>query len=394
MASPSALLTPARLMAGFYAISFFVNGIILPFFPVLLTDKGLSGQEIAFVLATPQIMRMASMPVVSGLSDRSNHRRLVMLVLTAATLALALALGIAGERYAVMLVAALMLVLSYCVAPLADSFAMLLERNGAGDYGRMRLWGSASFILGNVVGGWALDRSGATAIYLLIVLGLAAAMAASWMIPPAPPARAEIEAQALTILRRPAFLAVLLGHAVNQASHAGLYAFATLAWQARGFGDTAIGVLWAVGVIAEIILFACGPWLLPRSIAPMRLMMAGAVIGALRWTLFAADLGIGTAAALQVMHAGSFALAHLGYMRFLRERVPAARAASAQGTFVIFNGLATALATAIAGRLWPDFGAGCFLAMTGFCLAGLAILMLSRRGARRLPALPAGGCPA
>ena len=35
---------PAYLMSAFYAIAFFVNGVMTPFFPVLLEVKGLSGQ--------------------------------------------------------------------------------------------------------------------------------------------------------------------------------------------------------------------------------------------------------------------------------------------------------------------------------------------------------------
>lgn len=376
---------PAYLMSAFYAIAFFVNGVLTPFFPVLLQVKGLSGEQIAFVLATPQVMRMFTMPVVSGLSDRAHDRRQVMAGLIGLTLGFSMLFGFAHGDLAVMAVGSILLVLSYCVGPLADAFAMIMDRHGLGEYGKMRLWGSASFILGNIVGGYAMEHSGSTAVYLLVLFGFAIAMLSTVAIPPAPPATARSSAAALTVLRKPAFLAVLLGHAVNQAGHAALYSFGTILWRANGFSDFTIGIFWAVGVIAEIILFSQAGRMF-RVVSPLKLMAGGAVIGCLRWLLFSMDLPLLPTLVLQVMHAGSFALAHIGLMRFLREVVPTERAASAQGTFVIFNGLAMALGTALAGRLVPTLGSNIYVVMSIFPILGLIILMAAGGGARRLPA--------
>lgn len=383
-------LAPAYLMSGFFAVAFFVNGVLTPFFPVLLAVKGLSGQEIAFVLATPQVMRMFTMPVVSGLSDRASDRRFVMAGLIGLTLGFALLFGAARGNLAVIAVGSVLLVLSYCVAPLADAFAMIMDRHGLGDYGRMRLWGSASFILGNIVGGYAMDYSGPGAVYGLVLFGFTIALLSTVSIPQAPAVRQRASAAALTVLRKPAFLAVLLGHAVNQAGHAALYAFGTLLWRGEGFTDFTIGVFWAVGVVAEIILFALAGRRL-QSIPPLRLMAAGAVVGCLRWLLFSMQLPLVPTLILQVMHAGSFALAHIGLMRFLREVVPTERAASAQGAFVVFNGLAMAMATALAGRLVPSIGADTYIVMAIFPILGLIILTVAGGGARRLPAHDAPG---
>lgn len=372
-------------MSAFFAIAFFVNGVLTPFFPVLLEVKGLTGQQIAFVLATPQVMRMFTMPVVSGLADRAADRRYVMAGLVGLTLGFAMLFGFAKGDLAVIAVGSVLLVLSLCVAPLADAFAMIMERNGLGEYGKMRLWGSASFIAGNLVGGFAMEHSGSTAVYLLILFGFVISMASTSLIPPAPPSRNTATAGALTVLWKPAFLAVLLGHAVNQAGHATLYSFGTLLWQDAGFSDSTIGMFWAIGVVAEIILFAYAGRL-PERFRPLHLMAAGAVIGFVRWLLFAMDLPLLPTLALQVMHAGSFAIAHIGLMRFLREVVPTERAASAQGTFVVFNGLGMALSTALAGRLVPILGSDTYLVMASFPVLGLIILLLSGGAARRLPA--------
>ena len=70
---------------------------------------------------------------------------------------------------------------------------------------------------------------------------------------PTTPARA---ASVRGLLRSPAFLLVALAASLIQASHAVYYGFSSLDWQADGLDSTAIGALWALGVIAEIVLFA------------------------------------------------------------------------------------------------------------------------------------------
>ena len=69
-------------------------------------------------------------------------------------------------------------------------------------------------------------------------------------------------------LRQPAFLAIAAAASLIQASHAVYYGFSTLDWTAKGFDGVTIGVLWALGVVAEIVLFAFAGRL-PRSIGPV-----------------------------------------------------------------------------------------------------------------------------
>ncbi len=201
---------PSVMMSAFFAAAFFVNGVVLPFFPVLLANRGLTGDEIAFVLGIPYLLRIVSMPVVTGLADRLPDRRHVVAGVTGLVLALGLAFGPLQEKVWVIAVGTAMLVVSYCVGPLSDAIALSMERRGLGVYGRMRLWGSASFILGNLVGGYALHGHGLGALYGLMIAGFALGLAATVLIPPAGPLPAVAHASALTVVRKPAFLAVLL----------------------------------------------------------------------------------------------------------------------------------------------------------------------------------------
>ena len=70
-----------------------------------------------------------------------------------------------------------------------------------------------------------------------------------------------------TLLRNPVFLAVALASALIQSSHALYYGFSTLQWRAAGYDGALIGVLWGLGVAAEVALFAFSARL-PKRLSP------------------------------------------------------------------------------------------------------------------------------
>ena len=140
------------------------------------------------------------------------------------------------------------------------------------NYGPLRLWGSAAFVVG------ALRLRGAGRCHRgeapdLGHRGDGSARragqpraAAAGAAPRRPPTAAQGGAGAL--LRDRGFLAIIVASALIQSSHAAYYTFASIAWQQSGFGGLTIAGLWALGVLAEIVLFALSPrFTLPSSAA-------------------------------------------------------------------------------------------------------------------------------
>src|SRR5438105_7456021 len=72
----------ARL-AGFYAASFLVVGIQLPFWPVWLAGRGLDAQDIAFLFAAAIWAKVIATPAIGALADRLGWTRAVMVALAA-----------------------------------------------------------------------------------------------------------------------------------------------------------------------------------------------------------------------------------------------------------------------------------------------------------------------
>jgi PPP family 3-phenylpropionic acid transporter len=182
------------------------------------------------------------------------------------------------------------------------------------------------------------------------------------------------------LLRNPTFLAVVLASSTIQSSHALYYGFSTLQWRAAGLDGTVIGMLWGLGVAAEVALFAFSGRL-PKALSPTVLLAVGGVGAVLRWSAMAADPPVALLPALQLLHAGSFAATHLGMMGFMARAVPRELAATAQGLVATWSGLVNAGATFVSGFVFAATGSLAYLGMAAMALVGLVAALYA--GQRR-----------
>jgi len=169
----------ARRMSAYYGAIFVIYGIQLPYLPVWLDCRGLTPTEIGVVAALPLFARIVLTPAVALAADRAGaHRRAVVLLAWAGVVA-AIGLLLAGSLPLIALAVFLLLVATYSAMPLAETIALAAVRGGSLDYGRMRLWGSLTFIAANVGGGFLLAAYGAAFVgYALLFGALATVLAA------------------------------------------------------------------------------------------------------------------------------------------------------------------------------------------------------------------------
>ena len=245
-------------MAAFYAAFFAFAGIQMPYLPVWLEAKGLDAGEIGLVLAVPTVIRVVAMPFAIRLIDR----RFVLtsaLTVTAALGAVGYAaMGTALGFPAIIAANVAIAIVSSPVLPLADSYGLRgLNARGLA-YGPVRLWGSVAFVFANMAGGVFLAVLGAADLIWVLTATMAVTAVVTLLLPRTPDAAgiASKKPAGRTLWRSGLFVTVVVGASLIQASHAVMYGFVTLQWSAKGLDGTAIGLLWAIGVVAEILLFA------------------------------------------------------------------------------------------------------------------------------------------
>jgi PPP family 3-phenylpropionic acid transporter len=348
-------------------------GVQMPFFPLFLTARGLGPEAVGLAIAMPMAVRLFAMPLAGIVSDESGKPRAVLTVLGLASAAAFALVGLVDGKTAILLAVGLSAVVWSPAFALLDSYAVQLAKRRKVDYGRSRLWGSASFVAANLAVGYLLDfTSPGAVIWLIAGPCLSFALAARFLPPLAHP-----EHEKRLTLARPAKV-LLLGVAAAafvQASHALLYGFSSLQWSAKGLSTGVIGFLWSLGTIAEIVLFFAGTKLV-RRIPALRLIALGGFAATLRFGAFALDPPASSIALLQLLHAFSFGATHLGLMALIADHVPGHRAGRAQTYASAALGLVMAAGTVFAGPLYVRWGAaayGWFAALAA--IGGLLALM-------------------
>jgi PPP family 3-phenylpropionic acid transporter len=212
------------------------------------------------------------------------------------------------------------------------------------------------------------------AITLGLPLALSAASAVTFFacaaLPRGTPALRQARPFAAGALASPRFLVFLGAATLLQGSHAVFYAFSVLHWQSLGIGSRTISLLWNEGVVAEILLFYWGAPLLRRT-GPLDLMVLAGGAGLLRWTVTAFATSVPILAVVQLLHALTFAAAHLGAMHHLARTIPAEQGATAQAIYgAVVGGIGLGFLVLLAGALYGAGGGLAYLAMAGLAAAG------------------------
>jgi PPP family 3-phenylpropionic acid transporter len=368
----------AARLALFYGAVFGSVGTYLPFFPVWLKAVGIDPSWIGLITAVPSVTRFTVLPFITGLAEK--HRALRGAMMAAAFLT-ALGFSVVGllDTPVLILIA---FALTACVwtplVPLTDGYALKGVARYGLDYGPMRLWGSAAFVVGALACGLLVEVIAAKHL-IWIIAGMATLGALSSLrLEPIPAGPVRVMSSATSLLGEKGFLTIMAASALIQGSHAAYYTFASITWQSAGVGGLAIAGLWSLGVLAEIVVFAASPrftW------APPLLVVLGGLSGLIRWVITAQQPDIAVLAVVQVMHGLTFGLTQVGIMALLVRHVPGHLTATAQGYLTACTGIVMSSAAVVSGLIYARYGQGAYYAMAALALAGAATMWFGRHRA-------------
>ncbi len=373
--------TSVPLRLALFYIAFFAGvGIHLPFWPVWLKAQGMDAGQIGVLLSATFFTKIVSNPLVGHWVDQRGDRRWPMVLLSLGSVLSFVLFVLVGGFWPLLAVTILAGAFLASMLPVGENLSMMLAVRHSFDYGRVRLWGSLSFIAAATGGGWLIVGRPADLVLWMITAGLVATLAACLALPDIATDHGQSRPQPLgPLLRNPLFLTFLLGASLLQASHMIYYGFATLHWQAAGLPGWMIGLLWAEGVIAEVVLFAFSGRVVGR-LGPGVLLVLGGLGGVVRWCVLAVTTDPMALFAVQWLHAATFGCMHLGAMHFLNRAAPPGLSARAQTLHSsVTLGIASGIGMLSAGQLYESLQGGAFLAMAALSAGGAVMAELLRR---------------
>ena len=233
------------------------------------------------------------------------------------------------------------------------------------------------FVLGTGV--W-LDAHAPQSLLGVILVLAALALGTAFLLPRAPPAAAGAggaDARLGDVLRRADVIALLAACSCMSAAHGALYGFFSLHAEALGYSKTAIGSLWTLGVLAEIVVFLAWPRLAGRYSLRV-LLIASFLCAAARFVA----IGWGThvlalLVVAQLLHAATFGVFHAASVAAVHRLFTGRLQARGQALYSSLSyGLGGGAGLLLAGWTWQALGPrASFSVSAAFALAGAALVI-------------------
>jgi len=273
-----------------YGSYFAFLGLYLPYFPLWLQSRGVNDFQIGVILAVPMAVRVLSSGLVISAADtRYDRAAFTMTLYWFSAVAFWAYAGIGGF-FSLLILTIVMNVFWNPVLPLLDAIALAGVKRYGENYGRIRVWGSGVFIVANLGGGMVLIELQRELILHVMIAVMFIGAFLAFALPRGKAGRSTSrtvgrEFSFSSLMRMPGFATMLLAAGLLQASHALIYGFGTIYWQATGYSGLEIGLFWAVGVLAEMVLFQFSTTLVDKF-GIKALFIVGGVGAFLRWLFF------------------------------------------------------------------------------------------------------------
>lgn len=353
------MTSPYWSLSAFYFFFFAAVGAMLPFWPLYLESLGFGPVQIGALVAIVMLAKIVAPNVWGWIADRRARRMpLVRLACFAATVVFAAVL--LSTRF--WWLAALMVLFSFFWNSALPQFEAVTLNHLSGRverYARIRLWGSVGFIVAVMALGGIVERVGAAAVPLVILTLLGCVALSSLAVSDAGAPRARgASASLLAVLRRPRVAALLLACLLMQAGHGPYYTFYSIYLEEHAYSPTAIGELWALGVVAEVAVFAVMHRLVAWTGLRTLFLLAFA-LSALRWTMVALLVESAMAMVLaQLLHAASFGLYHGVAIQLVHRQFVAGHQGRGQALYSSVSfGAGGAAGALLSGYAWSALGA-------------------------------------
>lgn len=371
-------------LSNFYLWYFAFVGAYGPFFALYLKNRGFATLQIAMLMAVGPVARIFIPNVWAWLADRFRARGRIQ-----RSLALCAPFIFAGvllrPGFAGLLTVLIVWSLLWSgLLPLVEAGTMSALRARMGIYGRIRLWGSIGFIVVVVAGGYMFNAYGVDSFEVVILVLLTLTAASVFALPrdrtnPVPTASHSLGAA----FGKPGVAGLITGFFLMQVAHAPYDTFYSIYLVEAGYSTTTVGWLWALGVIAEIVLFL---WL-PRVMRRWRLgqiLVACYCFAIARFLMIGWGVGsLPILAVAQLMHAMTFGAFHAAGVAATHKVFRGGLQSRGQALYSSLGyGAGGAIGTVAAGYAWQSLGG----AMT-FTLSAVAAMMALLIVGKGLPAL-------
>ncbi|MDP2829364.1 MAG: MFS transporter [Sulfuricellaceae bacterium] len=368
---------PYWRLSGFYFFYFAFVGAMAPYWGLYLKSLDFNAFQIGLLMSLLGLMRIFAPNIWGWLADHRGKR--VPIVQLAALLSLIAFSGVFfGNSFLwLFLVMATMSFFWSASLPLVEATTLSHLGDRTERYGRIRLWGSIGFIASVLFLGHALDLLPISFLPWAILGMMTGLVFFSRFIPEAQVMPHDSDLTPVWhLIRQPVVLAFFSACFFSAVAHGPYYIFYSIYLVDHGYSKSAVGWLWALGVLSEIAVFVWMPHIMKRF-SLRQILLASFFLGIVRFLLIAWGIGaIGIAIFAQILHAATFGAYQAAAVEVIHRLFRGKHQAKGQG---LFNSLSFGLGGTIGGLYsaytWDGLGAQITFSIAAGCSAISLVLI-------------------
>ncbi|WIO75551.1 MFS transporter [Porticoccaceae bacterium LTM1] len=350
---------PYWRLSSFYFWYFALLGVLSPYWALYFQSEGFSAEQIGLLLGTMMGTKVVAPNLWAWLSEQSGKPlRILRLGVFLALLCFSVML------WPLSFTLALLVIIGYsffvnAILPQLEAITLHFLSDKPQRYSQIRLWGSVGFLIAVVVVGYWFESQPLKTLPVIACFMLGVAWLCSLFIPAiSDQHKSRARLPFASLIRQRGIIAFLISGLLMQVAHGSYYSFFSIHLSEVGYSNHAIGWMWALGVIAEVLIFTVIHRWLPRY-GVKELMLTSLILAAIRWWVIGwhADSWFWLCAA-QLLHAFTFGVFHSACIEGLRQFFGSERQARGQALYVAFcYGVGGASGSWVAGFLWAEHGA-------------------------------------
>ena len=304
------------------------------------------------------VMRIFGPNLWGWVADRSHARVAVLRITSAAALGIFCAMFFSRSFVAFFIVMAAINFFTAAQGPLSEAFMLTEMRGDLTHYGRLRLWGSVGFIAAVTGAGKLLDHFGIDWLPTIAFSLLLLVVVASWRLRETAPVHSIDPTPSVgSLLQRPEVVAFFASTFLMIAAHSALYVFYSLYLAQHGYSKSLIGLMWSLGVLAEIVFFYFQSPIF-RRFGIQKLMRWALIIAVVRFLMigFGAE-SVWLLVLAQILHAATFGAHHSASVATLQRWFAGRLQARGQALYTsISYGLGGSFGGLAFSFIWEHYG--------------------------------------
>jgi PPP family 3-phenylpropionic acid transporter len=304
-----------------YFLYFGVLGIFLPYFNLYCYQLGFSGLQIGG-LAALRSVTLVVFPLIWGtLADRLHIRRPLYILCNVVSTSIWVSFLFTVDFWPMLIITAFYGVFYAPIISFLEAITMDVLGKEKKSYGRIRAWGSVSFIVMVLVLGKIIDLYAVDIILILVFAGSLMLTAISIRIPAVKTPEKDSITRGAGFLLEKRVIAFLVCAFLMLVSHATYYGFFSIHLENLGFGSTFIGISWALASTAEILVMVKSDKIFSRF-SLENVLFFSFIVAAVRWVILFFTDSAAVILLSQLLHAITYGTFHMGSILYVDRLAP------------------------------------------------------------------------